>query len=355
MMALALALVGGSVPKARTGSAMSLLGTMSSIGTALGPSLGGLLIAAAGWRAIFLVNVPLGALTLLLAWRSLPADAQSPRSDPQGFDVPGTLLLGSSIAAYALAMTAGSEGFGRLNATMLLIAAFGIGVFALVEGKTASPLIRLGMLRDPVLSTGFGMSALVMTVMMATLVVGPFYLSRALGLDAAQVGLAMSIGPLAGAMTGVPAGRIVDRFGAGRTTIVGLAAMVVGALMLAMTGALGVPGYIASIAVLSPGYALFQTANNTAVMSDVPGGQRGVVSGVLNLSRNVGLITGASAMGALFAFAAGGAVTTAAPVAVAAGMRMTFAVAAGLLMVALVTAAGRAFAGRRSGLDPKPD
>jgi Na+/melibiose symporter-like transporter len=89
------------------------------------------------------------------------------------------------------------------------------------------------------------------------------------------------------------------------------------------------------------GYALFQTANNTAVMSDVAADRRGVVSGMLNLSRNLGLITGASVMGAVFAF--GSATTdiaTAHPEAVASGMRLTFAVAAALIGVALAIAAG---------------
>src|SRR5882757_3137985 len=67
MMALAMAFVGETVSKERTGSAMGLLGTMSAIGTALGPSLGGVLIAGPGWRAIFLVSVPLGILAFLLA------------------------------------------------------------------------------------------------------------------------------------------------------------------------------------------------------------------------------------------------------------------------------------------------
>ena len=78
MMALTMAFVGETVPKARTGSAMGLLGTMSAIGTALGPSLGGVLIAGLGWRAIFLVNVPLGILTFLLAHRYLPVDRRGP-------------------------------------------------------------------------------------------------------------------------------------------------------------------------------------------------------------------------------------------------------------------------------------
>ena len=104
MMALTMAYVGETVPKAKTGSAMGLLGTMSAVGTALGPSLGGILISSFGWRAIFLVNVPLGVLTFLLAYRTLPGD-KATRSEGAGFDWKGTLLLALTLAAYALAMT----------------------------------------------------------------------------------------------------------------------------------------------------------------------------------------------------------------------------------------------------------
>jgi MFS family permease len=147
---------------------------------------------------------------------------------------------------------------------------------------------------------------LVSTVMMATLVVGPFYLSRALALDAALVGLVMSIGPIISALSGVPAGRIVDRLGAPLTIIAGLVAMALGSFAVSVLPAMvGIAGYAAAIAVLTPGYQLFQAANNTAVMADVRPDQRGVISGMLNLSRNLGLITGASATGAVFAVASG--------------------------------------------------
>ena len=72
MVALTMALVGETVPKARTGSAMGLLGTMSAIGTTLGPSLGGVLIAGIGWRAVFLVNVPVGLLALVSPINTCP-------------------------------------------------------------------------------------------------------------------------------------------------------------------------------------------------------------------------------------------------------------------------------------------
>jgi MFS family permease len=70
---------------------MGLLGTMSAIGTALGPSLGGVLIAGFGWPAIFLVNAPLGILALLLAHRHLPIDRRKSKTDRAGFDHVGTL------------------------------------------------------------------------------------------------------------------------------------------------------------------------------------------------------------------------------------------------------------------------
>jgi MFS family permease len=340
MMSLTLAFVGETVPKERIGSAMGLLGTMSAVGTALGPSLGGLLIASFGWPSIFLVNLPLGLLAIALAARCLPPDRPAARPDGARFDLPGTAILAATLVAYALAMTMGRGRFGVLNASLLLAAVVGIALFALVESKAASPLVRLGMLRDPVRGAGFAMSALVTTVVMATLVVGPFHLAGALALDAARVGLVMSAGPAVAALMGVPAGRLVDRFGAHRMTLAGLVGMGIGTALLAMmpTGP-GVPGYVAPLVVVTAGYALFQAANNTAVMAGGPAEQRGVLSGLLNLSRNLGLVTGASAMGAVFAFGAGtAAIATAAPQAIAAGTRITFAVAAALVLVAIAIA-----------------
>jgi EmrB/QacA subfamily drug resistance transporter len=349
LMALTVALAGEMVPAAKTGSAMGLLGAMSAAGTALGPSLGGILIAKASWRAIFLVNVPLGILNFLLAHRYLavapggPAERQDPqKTNRAGFDHAGTLLMALTLAAYALAMTVGKGRFGPLNMALLFAAVCGAGLFVFAETRTATPLIRLMMLHNTVLNVSLASSTLVSTVMMATLVVGPFYLSRALGLDAALVGIVMSVGPLVAALTGVPAGRIADRFGAARMTIAGLIAISAGCFTLSMMpSTLGISGYIAPIVAVTGGYALFQAANNTTVMTEIGSEQRGVISGMLNLSRNLGLITGASVMGAIFAHASGTIdITRARPEAVAAGMRTTFSVATLLIAGALAIQVG---------------
>ncbi|WMI98049.1 MFS transporter [Pseudomonas chlororaphis subsp. aurantiaca] len=338
MMALTLALVGETVSQARTGSAMGLLGTMSAIGTALGPSLGGVLIAGFGWQALFLVCVPLGGLTWALAYRYLPAGGQARAFERGAFDPLGTLLLAFTLLAYGLAMTLGRGHFGLLNAGLLVAALLAAGLFVWVEARVAAPLIRLALFRDATLSGSLAMSVLVSTVMMATLVVGPFYLAHGLGLETFAVGLAMSLGPCVTALSGVPAGRIADRFGVRPMILAGLGAMALGCLMLALLPAsLGIGGYLGPMVITTLGYATFQTANNTAVMSDVGAEQRGVISGLLNLSRNLGLITGASLMGAVFAAVAGD-LSRASAEAVASGMGFTFALATGLVLMALLAA-----------------
>jgi MFS family permease len=285
MMALTLAFVGETVAKDKTGGAMGLLGSMSAVGTAIGPALGGVLIGGFGWRWIFFISVPLGLLTWLLAQRYLPEDRQG-QTGRADFDSLGTLLL--------------------------------------------------ALLRESRLTGSLAMSLLVTTVMMTTLLVGPFYLAQTLRLTAVEIGLVLSVGPLVAALAGVPAGRLVDRYGAPGMTLAGLLGMALGCgLMSLLPETFGIGGYIAPMVVITLGYALFQTANNTAVMRDVKPDQRGVVSGLLNLSRNLGLVTGASAMGAVFALASKAVdIGTAQPQAIASGLRTTFLVALGLIVVA---------------------
>ena len=349
MMALSMALVAETVPKAKTGRAMGLLGTMSAIGTAIGPWLGGLLIAGFGWRAIFFVSVPLGIAAFLLAHRQLPSARPLAETKRPRFETVGTLLLGVTLAAYALAMTVGRGSFGLINMSLLAAAALSAASFLAAERRAASPLIQLAMFRHSAVGTSLLASALVSTVTMTTLVVGPFYLAYALGLDAARVGLALTVGPLVAAVVGVPAGRAADVFGTRRLTVAGLLALAGGSFILSMMPtSLGTVGYIAGMAIITLGYSLFQTANNSLVMADVLDDQRGVVSGMLNLSRNIGLITGASLMGAVFALATGTTeIASARPEAVAGGMRITFAAAAFLIIVALAAVLGSHALGRR--------
>ncbi|WP_047303525.1 MFS transporter [Pseudomonas fluorescens] len=338
MLALSMALVGDALPKARTGAAMGLLGSLSALGTTLGPSLGGLLLASVGWRWMFLINVPLGLVALALAWRSLPQDRRSASSG--GLDCPGTLLLALSLGAYALALTSGDRPLAAQNLGLLLVAALGIGLLVWVERRTAVPLLQPALLCRPALRIGLTSSLLVSTVIMTTLVVGPFYLSRGLGLETARVGLCLSLGPLVATLGGLPAGRLVDRYGARALCRLGLLGLFGGFSLLALLPSrLGLAGYLPPMVLVTASYALFQAANNSRVMLDATPEQRGLTAGLLSLSRNLGLISATAAMGALFAWVAqpgaGGRVGVEA---VASGMHWTYGVAALLMLLALAIA-----------------
>jgi EmrB/QacA subfamily drug resistance transporter len=335
MMTLSMAMVHDSVPPEKAGSAMGLIGAMSALGTALGPSLGGVLIALAGWRPIFLIAVPLGAVAFALA-RHLPESRVTAGQDRPGFDRLGTLLLAAALGAFALAATLARGSFGALNVVLLAAAAIAVALLMVSQARSPAPLIPLEIVGRSDIRTGLAASLLVSTVLMTTMVVGPFYLSGALGLSPAVVGLVLSVGPIMVSVGGVPAGRAADQFGARRTVIAGLVGILAGCMLLSLLPTrLGLFGYIPAIAVLTLGYALFQTANNLAVMGVAEPDQRGVVSGMLNLFRNLGLICGASVMGAVFAAAATARIGHGPVDAVAAAMRVTFALAGCLIMLAL--------------------
>lgn len=337
LMAQTMAIMVEMVAKEKTGGAMGLLGTTSAIGTALGPSLGGMLITQLGWQAIFLINLPIGLCALVLAYCYLPNTPQ--KTGKVSFDHKGTLLLALTLGAYALAMTRGQGHFTVVNLVLLLISIIGAVCFIGIERKVASPLIQPALFHQLPLTTNIVMSMLVSAVMMTTLIVGPFYLSGTFGFNAALTGVIMSVGPLIAAIAGVPAGYMIDRLGARRMMIVGLFGITISTLMLALLPeSLGILTYILPIMMLTAFYALFQAANNTVVMTSISPDQRGVISGMLNLSRNLGLITGASVMATLFIFSSGAVdITTASPDAIASGMHFTFAVASILLAITLMT------------------
>ncbi|EKF19886.1 MFS transporter [Nitratireductor pacificus] len=282
-MTLSMALMRASVREERLGRAMGLLGTVSALGTALGPSLGGVLVATVGWRGVFLAPLPLAILALIAAFMALPRDERA---------------------------HAGKEGASRSGIRTMFI-----------PRLAASLLVNL----------------LVAAVMMTTLVVGPFYLGIRLGLTEALVGLVMSVGPAISILSGLPAGQAVDAWGTRRVLGIGLVMLTAGSFLLALLpNALGLAGYVLAIIVLTPGYQLFQAANNTAVLADVAKEARGSVSGLLGLSRNLGLMAGASVISTVFAVSAGiGDSGHGSASAIAEGMRTTFLLVGGMMAFSL--------------------
>lgn len=336
LMALPMSIIRSIVAKERTGAAMGLLGTMSSIGTALGPSLGGVMIAHFGWRSTFILLAVTSVLVIGFTLRGIPAVHQN--SSKKGvLDLSGAALLAVALIFYALATT-GSKGGVNLSLAIILPAALtALTLFIIVQTRSKSPLVPVAVLRNPLLGTSLITNMLVTTVMMATLIVGPFFLTFGLHLNATVTGLTMAVGPVAAALSGIPAGRMTDRFGALHIMQGSLISITVALICLAyLPVSFGVAGYIFALILLTPGFQLFLTANNTTIMLTAPEDQRGMLSGLLGLSRNLGFMTGASVMATVFATAIGPQeITQTSALVIGRAFTITFLVAAGLTLLAL--------------------
>jgi len=257
----------------------------ASAACALAPSLP-LLVAARALQGA-------GASTMLVL--ALPFAAGSGRAvGLQGTMSAAGTTLGPAIGGLLLA----AFGWPTLFAAVVppSVLAFVLAWRSLPHEAPRSTAATKGAIPWGALLANGAMSALAM----ATMVIGPFHLARTLGLSSAAVGLAMACGPLAAALAGMPAGRAVDRHGARSVGRVGLVCAAAGCMLLALLPAT-IAGYVFPLALLTTGYALFQAANNSAVMAACDSARRGAVSGLLALSRNLGLAAGASLIGMLFA------------------------------------------------------
>lgn len=297
--ALGAAIITEVFPPQERGRALGLIGTTVSIGIAIGPPLGGLLIGTVGWRAIFLVNVPVGIVSLWVISRFVPAFAKRPN---QRFDGLGAALMFLTLSTYALGMTLGQhDGFTNSLVTILLLAAVvGLVVFLIVETRVAQPMVDLRLFRNSLFSINLLMAFLVFIVM-AGMYIMPFFLQLVRGFSTQQIGLMLMANPIAMGIIAPVAGALSDRFGSRGISLLGLAMIVIGCFSISTLHTGITPlGFILRLIPFGIGQGMFQSPNNSAVMGSVPRERLGVASGLLSLSRTLGQSTGVPLMGALF-------------------------------------------------------
>lgn len=304
--ALGIAIVTEIAPPGQRGRAIGYFGATVSMGLALGPSLGGILVDLAGWRWIFLVNVPIGLVAMRIVARYMPE--LPPSSARQRFDVPGALIAALTLGCYCLGMTMGQKaGFDRQGALLLLgLAMLGLAVFIIVERRTAEPMIDLSLFRNPLFSLNLLMSIVVFLALSGGFLV-PFFLQMAQGRSPREMGLMMMVLPICMGGFAMLSGSLSDRFGPRGLSILGLAVLGLG--YLAMTGLTQTSPwweYILRNAPIGIGIGLFQAPNNSAIMGAVPRDRLGVASGLLNYTRVFGQSTGMPLTGAIFTSAVGG-------------------------------------------------
>ncbi|HMN59615.1 MAG TPA: DHA2 family efflux MFS transporter permease subunit, partial [Anaerolinea sp.] len=212
MQALGSAMITEIFSPSERGRALGTIGSIVSVGIAIGPPLGGLLIGLIGWESIFWVNVPVGILTWFILARFVPS---SPAGRPgQRFDAAGALILFATLGAYALGMTLGqSDGFSAPAVLALLVSAgVGLVIFILVEIRARQPMVDLSLFRNVLMSTNLLMAFLVFIVLSGGFIL-PFFLQNVMGYSTEMVGLLMMANPIAMGLVSPLAGAVSGKFG----------------------------------------------------------------------------------------------------------------------------------------------
>lgn len=301
VLALGAAILTEAFPPEERGKALGLIGTFVSVGIVSGPVIGGLLIEAFSWRAIFFVNLPVGLIGTVIAIMHVP---DVPPRGGQRFDVKGSVALTLALLCLALGVTSGQElGYGSPIIVALIVGGLAIGaIFVLIERRASSPMLALGLFRNPTLSVSVATGYLVYGALSAMFFLLPFYLEGVLGYDTRKTGLALGIAPLILGVVAPIAGIISDRVGVRRVTIVGLAIL---AAAVAAFYTLGTTTtflqYAAVAAPVGLAIGVFQSPNNSAIMGSVPREYSGVAGGLLTLTRLLGQITGIAVLGSVWA------------------------------------------------------
>ncbi len=272
------------------GRAMSIIGLIAPLGAVLGPSLGGVLIGAFGWPAIFYINVPVGLLALVLIYRLLPRDSSRMTG---GFDVPGAVLFSAALILIILGLNP-ADGRMRMPEFLMLAAGAASAVALLVvEARAANPLVPLSLV-------GRRHFAIPVAGIMTFAIVGtglgfilPFFLESFQKLSPERTGLTLLFFPLAMAVTSQIGGRLTDRFNPKLPAVVGAAVSLLGvALFLPMSAAWRPIDIALRGAIVGTGFGFFVSPSAVAVMAAAPRDRVGVGGALINTSRFLGFALG---------------------------------------------------------------
>jgi EmrB/QacA subfamily drug resistance transporter len=301
LMAMGPAIVAHTFHDRERGRALGLNGISVAIGLSLGPALGGILTQAASWRAIFLINLPIGLLAILWAYRILPAE--EPGKD-QSFVVRGAALSGVALFALLLALSDGQQ-WGWTSAAVigLLIAFILLGAaFLITERRAIQPMIDLALFRIRPFTAGLASVVVAFAGLFTATFLLPFLLEQGRGFSPVEAGLLLTPVPLSMAVVAPFSGIASDRFGPRVLASVGMAIMTLGLLSLTQLAVdFSLPDLIWRLVLLGIGQGLFMSPNSSAVLGSVPRPRVGTASGTLAQMRVNGQAVGIALSGAIVA------------------------------------------------------
>jgi EmrB/QacA subfamily drug resistance transporter len=276
-------------PKER-GRSMAVIGLIAPLGAVVGPGVGGLLIGALGWPAIFFINVPFGIISFLLIARLLPKDQPG---QGHGFDVPGAVLFSAALFLLLLGLAPGANGLSMLDYVLLAGSAAAVLGFLAVERKARFPLVPLSLLRRSRFSIPL---AGILTSSIVGIGLGfimPFFLEETLRFDPEHAGLTLLFFPLAMALASQAAGRLTDRFNPILPASIGAATCLFGLLMLLPLDSHWRMADVAlRFAIGGFGTGLFLSPSSVAVMAAAPPEHIGVGGALTNTARYLGFALG---------------------------------------------------------------
>jgi EmrB/QacA subfamily drug resistance transporter len=301
LQANSVALITHYTPAEERGRAIGFQGAAQAIGLSVGPAVGGALLAAFSWRALFYVNVPIGILGTILAGMFLPRDT---RGQAVRFDYLGSALLALFLLAFLWALSTGYE-VGWTSPS--IITAWGVALLALFgfllrERRFPEPVLDLTLFRRPRFTFGNLSGLLSYTLMYGVLFLTPFALERVLGLAPATVGLTLTAVPLAMSVTSPVAGGLADRHGPRLLTTLGMLLGGVGSAVIGLsTLSRDMPLLLVGLVLVGVGMGLFTPPNNSSVMGTASRDRLGMVGGFLNMTRSAGMSIGVALSGTIFA------------------------------------------------------
>ncbi len=297
----ALPLLGAAFPDARRrAGAIGVFGATLAAATAVGPLLGGALVAGPGWRWIFLLNVPIGLVSLPVAFRKL---AESRADTPRRADWPGTALLVGGLLALLFALIRGnSDGWGSgLVVALLVVSGLLLVGFVFRQARAASPMLDLGLFaRRSFVGVGLSAFAISATLIASTTYLA-LYVQNALGFSPWNAGLRFLPLTVVSFVAAPVAARLTHRVSP--RIMIGLSMALVAVGMLLETGLTGssswthlLPGFVLSGA----GMGISSAALTAGALSAVEPARAGMATGVVNTLRQVGVAVGVAVLGAIF-------------------------------------------------------
>ena len=292
LQANSVALVTTSAPKDRMRFALGVQAGAQSLGLALGPTLGGLLTATVGWRAVYWVNVPVGLVAIVAGRYLLPRTRQFSR--PERFDWPGTLLLVAWTSALLLVLSAASGLSLPLWMVALLaaLALAGLAAFIRRELSTGHPLIPVWLLRSGPLARGLAGAACGYLMLFGPLVLIPQVLGHDLG--AARTGLILSALPIGFGLAALFGDAVLPwAWTDSRRGFAG-AVMTCAVMCVSVFTPVTVETVVPLLALAGLGLGIFVPANNTVIMRSTADSSASLLGGLVSMARGIGTTLGIS-------------------------------------------------------------